>query len=161
MTVAHETMTYLEIVTAVAPLTTLASRGYKDQKIARKVARMLIWANRQTEEFEAARKILVEGHAKRDSAGEKVLAREQNAETQEWRDVPDTFQLDNPTQFREDFEGLTATEINTNGLRLTERELETCKVAPEPAIYVGLGPLFMWDDEGPDALELMEDAVDE
>ena len=146
----HGTMTYLEIVTAVAPLTTLASRGYKDQKIARKVARMLIWANRQSEEFEAARKILVEGHAKRDAAGEKITQRQKNEETQEWEDVPNTIQLENPTQFSEDFTALTATEINTNGLHLTERELETCKVAPEPAIYVGLGPLFVWDEDGPE-----------
>jgi hypothetical protein len=141
------TMTYGEIVAAEVALQSLANRGYKSQKIAKKVARCFIWAKGKREEYDEARRILVEAHGMKDADGKQVYERVQNKETGEWRDDFNNIRLKDPEAFMEELKKLQATAIQTNGLQFTEKELEQCNTPPEPSIYIDLGPMLKWDEE--------------
>lgn len=140
------TMTYEEIINAEQALSILAIRGYKSQKISRKVARALIWAKGKREEFEEARKVLVEGHSMKGEDGKPLHERVQDAETGEWRDDFNRVRLEDPEAFTKEAQKLIQTPIDANGLKFTESELLQCNTPPEPNIYVGLGPMLEWDE---------------
>jgi len=144
----HETMTYREVLEAESALQLLAGKGFKSSEAAKKVARMYLWTKRTAEEFREARKVLIGGHAKKED-GRKVPQRQQNAETGDWEDIPDSFVPEDQEAWDEGAKGLIESTVNTNGMRLTDEDLKKCKRIPEPIIYASLGPLYDWGDEEP------------
>jgi hypothetical protein len=142
----QQTVTYLEIITALTSLEVIAKRGFKDQKLARKIASMLIWARRKLKEFEESRKVLLNAHAEKNEDGSVIYNRIKDEETGEFKDNPNDIKVKNLDDWIEAFQGLQNQEINTNGTKITEAELLTCSVPPEPIVYANLGPFLVWDD---------------
>lgn len=137
----YETITYSQIAAAAVALDTLAAKGYTDPETVKKVARMVIWSTAKVAEFEAARKMLIEGHAKRDPKGEKLLVQQKNADG-DMEDVPNTVQLKNAEAFQHAFDDLAATPINMSGIKLTDADLAECLT---PKVFVDLGPMYDYD----------------
>jgi len=154
----HRTMTYREIGEALVALNALASKGYGDQKQALKVARTCRWAKHHFDECEEARLILVEGHAERDADGNKVPVEQLNPETGQMEPVENMVRLKDPVQFQEEVGKLYDTAVNTSGVMFTEEDLRECKL---PSVYVGLGPLFDWGDDGDGASKPKPEVTEE
>ena len=152
---SHGTMTTREILEAHSALEILSGRGYKSAEASKKIARMFRWARKHQEAFVEARKLLIEGHAIKED-GKKVPRREKSQETGEWQDVEGTVTFEDQEAFDDEVKKLLDEENPTNGVQLTDTDFKSCKVKPEPGVYVGLGPLYDWgddenkDDEGDD-----------
>ena len=138
----NETITYSQIAAAAGALSTLAAKGYTDPETVKKVARMVIWSRAKVEEFEEARKMLIEGHAKRDPKTKvKLLVQQKNADGV-MEDVPNTVHLKDAEAFQHAFEDLAATPINMNGIKLNDEDLADCLT---PQTLVDLGPMYDYD----------------
>lgn len=144
----QDTLTYKEILEAHGALEVLSGRGYKSPKASKMIARMFLWTKKKVEEYEEARKLLIEGHAKKDDNGDKVPTRKKNEETGQWEDVPGTVTFEDHNAWQDAVMELLASTVATNGLKLTDKQLDSCVDKIEPAVYVGLGPLFDWGEDG-------------
>ncbi len=151
---SNETMSNDDVADALVQLLALTNEGCKTSEFSKMVARTTIWAKAVIEEVQERVKTLQEGHAKMED-GEKVKPRVQNEETKAWEDGTG-FLFENPDAFTEEFEKIGKETVSLSGIRFKDSDFKTGlkNYPPTPAVYVGLGKLFDWED--PDSPKILD-----